>query len=282
MRNLRFESHRNNGGAAETEFNWGEFRRAEAIFQEAKGMADYTGATQTITVRNPDGTTETKLMLRSDEEHHGTTAVDLEPVREVPHSDDYKRPHPPPRSPVAEPKKKLQFHMNTSKIQIIPNNRQGQLNTGYLATIGGVLKIAEIVLSFIAFVLAICADRRTTTAAWTEHITFETLLVVTAFLLGYVCFPHLTIKDEPTREGLIVVELLFYGVNTVLYFISIWLMVHLSASWGTDGRGAAIMSAVICVALTVLFAIETFLKLKAWRGENEPSSRVITTGNTPA
>lgn len=33
----------------------------------------------------------------------------------------------------------------SSKIQIIPDNRQGQLNTAYLATIPGVLKIAEIV-----------------------------------------------------------------------------------------------------------------------------------------
>lgn len=203
-------------------------------------------------------------------EDQGAT-IDIGPAKELPHNDNVPQGQKAPKE-----KKKLQFHM-ANKIQIIPTNRQGQLNTGYLGTIPGVLKIAEIVLSFVAFVLAICADRRTTTAAWTEHITFETLLVVTAFLLGYVCFPHLTVKDEPTREGLIVVELLFYGVNTVLYFISIWLMVHLSASWGTDGRGAAVMTAVICVALTVIFALETFMKLKAWRGENEP---VTKTGNT--
>lgn len=48
-------------------------------------------------------------------------------------------------SPKATPaKKKLEFNM-ASKIQIIPNNRQGQLNTGFLGTIGGVLKVAEIV-----------------------------------------------------------------------------------------------------------------------------------------
>ena len=39
-------------------------------------------------------------------------------------------------------------------------------------------------------------------------------------------------------------ELLFYGVNTLFYFISIWLMVHLSQTYGADGKGAAIMSAV--------------------------------------
>ncbi len=33
----------------------------------------------------------------------------------------------------------------SSKIQIISNNRQGQLNTAFLATVPGVLKIAEIV-----------------------------------------------------------------------------------------------------------------------------------------
>lgn len=33
----------------------------------------------------------------------------------------------------------------SSKIQIIPDNRQGQLNTAFLATTPGVLKIAEIV-----------------------------------------------------------------------------------------------------------------------------------------
>lgn len=202
-------------------------------------------------------------MLRSE---NGEGTVDIGPAKEIPHSDDFHRPKMQTSN---EGKKKLQFHM-AKKIQVIPSNRQGQLNTGFMATIPGVLKLAEIILAFIAFVLAICADRRSTTAAWTEHITFETMIVVSAFLLGYVCFPHLTIKDEPTREGLIVVELLFYGINTLFYFISIWLMVHLSASWGTDGRGAAIMSAVVCVALTVLFGIETILKMKAWRGENAP------------
>ncbi|CBO25097.1 MARVEL domain-containing protein [Caenorhabditis elegans] len=240
MKNLRFESHRHNGGAAEAEFNFGEVRRAAASFQENPQEDGKMSETEIITIRKPDGTTETKTVE----------------------------------------KKKLQFHM-ANKVKIIPTNRQGQLNTGYLATLAGVLKIAEIVLSFIAFILAICADRRTTTAAWTEHISFETLLIVSALLLGYVVFPHLTIKDEATREGLIVVELIFYGVNTLLYFISIWLMVHLSASWGTDGRGAAIMTAVICVALTVLFAIETVVKLKAWRGENEPTT-VIEAGNAQA
>lgn len=36
----------------------------------------------------------------------------------------------------------------SSKIQIIPHNRQGQLNTAFLATVPGVLKIAEIVCIF--------------------------------------------------------------------------------------------------------------------------------------
>ncbi|CAO4380512.1 hypothetical protein L5515_008709 [Caenorhabditis briggsae] len=211
-------------------------------------------------------------MMKTEE---GTT-VELGPAKEVPHSDDITIPTASPK----KEKKKLQFHM-ANKVKIIPTNRQGQLNTGFLATLPGVLKIAEIVLSSIAFILAICADRRTTTAAFTEHISFGCVFVVTGLLLGYVIFPHLTLKDEATREGLIVVELLFYGINTVLNFISIWLMVHLSASWGTDGRGAAIMTAVICVALTVLFAIETVLKLKAWRGENEPQS-VVEAGNAQA
>uniref|UniRef100_A0A1I7XLX9 MARVEL domain-containing protein n=1 Tax=Heterorhabditis bacteriophora TaxID=37862 RepID=A0A1I7XLX9_HETBA len=217
-------------------------------------------------------------MLKSDNEPSHTT-IDLSHTKDIEHTDDFQKPVQ--TSPIHKEKKKLQFHMS-SKIQIIPNNRQGQLNTGFLGTIAGILKIAEIILAFVAFVLAICADRRTTTAAWTEHITFETMVVVCALLIGYVCFPHLTIRDELTREGLIVVELLFYGLNTIFYFISIWLMVHLSASWGTDGRGAAIMTAIICVALTVIFAIESFLKLKAWRGENEPSSKVISTGHQQA
>ena len=132
----------------------------------------------------------------------------------------------------------------TSKIQIIPNNRQGQLNTTYLATLPGVLKIAEIILCFVAFILAICADRRSTSSAWTDHITFECMIVISALLLGYVVFPHLTLKDEPTREGLIVVELLFYGINTLFFFIAVFLMIHVSASWTADGRGAAVMCAV--------------------------------------
>ncbi|KAJ1346931.1 hypothetical protein KIN20_038378 [Parelaphostrongylus tenuis] len=138
-------------------------------------------------------------MLR--EEEPAQTTIDLGPAKEIQHSDGFTKPAQ--ASPVQK-KKKLQFHMG-SKIQIIPNNRQGQLNTGYIPTIPGVLKVAEIILAFVGFILAICADRRSTTAAWTEHVTFETMIVVSALLAGYVCFPHLTIRDEPTREGLIVV-----------------------------------------------------------------------------
>uniref|UniRef100_A0A7E4V2W1 MARVEL domain-containing protein n=1 Tax=Panagrellus redivivus TaxID=6233 RepID=A0A7E4V2W1_PANRE len=187
---------------------------------------------------------------------------------------------PPTSRPVNQhlQKGKQQFAHMTSKIQIIPNNRQGQLNTTFLATLPGVLKLAEICLCFVAFILAICSDRRSTSAAWTDHITFECLVVVSALLLGYVAFPHLTLKDEPTREGLIVVELLFYGVNTVFYFIAVFLMIHVSASWTAEGRGAAVMGAIICVALVLLFAIETLLKFKAWKGENEPSTKIINTG----
>lgn len=99
-------------------------------------------------------------------------------------------------------------------------------------------------IGFVVFILAICSDRRSTGAAWTEHISFETTIVVGILLLGYVIFPHLTLHDEKTREGLIVLELIFYGINACLYFVAIFLMVHLSASWTADGRGAAIMAAV--------------------------------------
>ncbi|CAJ0950831.1 unnamed protein product, partial [Mesorhabditis belari] len=216
-----------------------------------------------ITLQNEDGTMETKLMLSPDEEIRRNSA-------------EVEIPHNQPSSPKPA-KKKLEFNM-ASKIQIIPNNRQGQLNTGYIKTLGGILKVAEIVLSFMAFVLAICADRNTTTASWTEHIAFQSTVITTAILLGYVCFPHITIRDELTREGLIVVELIFYGINTVLYFIAIWLMVHLSIGFGMDGRGAAILCAVVCLAITVLFAMETFMKIKAWRGENDASTRIVNRG----
>ncbi|KAM3716542.1 CKLF-like MARVEL transmembrane domain-containing protein [Dirofilaria immitis] len=204
-------------------------------------------------------------------------------VTNVPNQDHGGRQSPPsyatpaPSSPKhQQQKRRLKFDMS-SKIQIIPDNRQGQLNTAFLATVPGVLKIAEIALSFLSFVLAICADRNVTTAAWTENISFAATVIISALLIGYVCFPHLTIKDEATREGLIVVELIFYGISTLLFFIAIWLMVHLSTNWLTYGRGSAIIDAIICVALTVIFGIETLAKLKAWRGENEPQSRIIQT-----
>jgi hypothetical protein len=61
------------------------------------------------------------------------------------------------------------------------------------------------ILGFVAFILAICADRRSTSSAWTEHITFETTLVVCVFIILYVVFPHLSLSNEQTREGLLVV-----------------------------------------------------------------------------
>ncbi|CAD5229852.1 unnamed protein product [Bursaphelenchus xylophilus] len=153
------------------------------------------------------------------------------------------------------------------KLNFIPKNQRGSLNTQFFATVPGVLKIAEVVLGFVAFVLAICADRNSTSSAWTEHITFESTIIAGVLLLGYIIFPHLTIDDEKNNNGLVVMELIFYAVNTVAYFISVWLMVHLSASWRADGRGAAIMGAILNVALTVLFGIETFIKYKTWKGE---------------
>jgi len=139
---------------------------------------------------------------------------------------------------------------------------------GFLSTVPGVLKIAEILIGFVAFILTICADRRSASTGWTEHVCFETMVVVSALLIGYVIFPHLTLNDERTREGLIVVELLFYGINAFFFFISVWLMVHLAASWTADGRGAAIMDAVLCVSLVVLYSCEAYIKYKVWKGED--------------
>lgn len=131
-----------------------------------------------------------------------------------------------------------------SKIKVIPEVRKGQLNIAYLSTISGVLKIAEIFASFVAFILSICADRDAASTGWTEHLAFESMVVISALLLGYVAFPHITLGEKRTRDGLIVLELLFYGVNTFFFFIAVWLMVHLAASFTAHGRGAAIMSAV--------------------------------------
>lgn len=176
---------------------------------------------------------------------------------------------------MAQPKS-FGFGQRQSKVKMIPDARQGQLNTQYLATLPGVLKIAEVIVGFVAFILAICADRRSTSSAWTEHITFECTLVVSVLILLYVVFPHLSLADERTREGLVVVELVFYGLNTLFFFISIWLMVHLAASWTAEGRGAAIMGAILCLALCVLYSIETFIKFKAWTGQD-----VVSRTNSP-
>jgi hypothetical protein len=46
---------------------------------------------------------------------------------------------------------------------------------------------------------------------------------------------------------------MFYGLNTLFFFIGIWLMVHLAASWTAEGRGAAIMSAVGITFLRIPF-----------------------------
>uniref|UniRef100_A0A914X484 Uncharacterized protein n=1 Tax=Plectus sambesii TaxID=2011161 RepID=A0A914X484_9BILA len=103
-------------------------------------------------------------------------------------------------------RRKIQFNQfMAKKVQWIPTNRQGQMNTAFLQTVPGLMKLAEIIICFILWILAICSDRGATTSAWTEHISFECMIVVSVFLLGYVVFPHLTIKDEATREGLIVV-----------------------------------------------------------------------------
>ncbi|KAI6189546.1 Synaptophysin / synaptoporin [Aphelenchoides bicaudatus] len=171
-------------------------------------------------------------------------------------------------TPGAKPQSKVSPFTNMHhKLNFIPHSQRDKLNAQFLATLPGVLKIAELVLGFVAFILAICADRKATSSAWAEHITFETTIVVAALLIGYTVFPHLTLQDDRTRNSLVVLELMFYGFNTVAYFIAVWLMVHLSASWTAEGRGAAVMCAILCVALTVLYGIETFVKFKLWKGE---------------
>jgi len=170
----------------------------------------------------------------------------------------------------------------SSRIQFIPSNRKGQLNTAFLQTIPGVLKMVEIVVSFITWILAICSDRDATTSAWTEHIAFKSTIVVSALLILYVVFPHLSIKDEATREGLIVVELFFYGINAMLFFVAIWLMVQLSASYISDSRGAAIITAILCVVMTVLFTVETIHKFRAWKMETGSDNQVVSTTGTTA
>jgi len=112
--------------------------------------------------------------------------------------------------------------MQAAKVRLIPDGRKKQLNTRYLVTLPGVLKLAELVeniflllkisfllnfqlVGFVAFILAICADRRSTASAWTAHITFETTIVVCILILLYVVFPHLSLSDERNREGLVVV-----------------------------------------------------------------------------
>uniref|UniRef100_A0A183BYI1 MARVEL domain-containing protein n=1 Tax=Globodera pallida TaxID=36090 RepID=A0A183BYI1_GLOPA len=137
------------------------------------------------------------------------------------------------------------FGRMNAKVKIIPESRKGQLNTRYLATLPGLLKVVEVILGFVAFILAICADRRSTSSAWAEHITFETTVVVSVLILLYVVFPHLTLADERTREGLVVVELFFYGINTLFFFIGI-----------------------LCLALCLMYAGEAYIKFKVW---NKPT-----------
>ncbi len=94
-------------------------------------------------------------------------------------------------------------------------------------------------------------------------------------------------------------ELIFYGINAMLFFVAIWLMVQLSASYISDSRGAAIITAVrkrirenylliklsfqiLCVVMTVLFAIETVHKFKAWKMETGNNSQTDSTAGTTA
>uniref|UniRef100_A0A914C4G0 MARVEL domain-containing protein n=1 Tax=Acrobeloides nanus TaxID=290746 RepID=A0A914C4G0_9BILA len=160
----------------------------------------------------PGNLDERETMLREEDEIRQETTVDLNrdappgPQSPVSHHNSVPaHPPPPTHGPSVTGKRKQQFTNMAKKIQFIPNNRQGQLNTAFLSTIPGVLKIAEILIGFVVFILAISTNRRSPSAAWAEYISFETTLVVAVLLLGYVVFPHLTLRDEQTREGLIFV-----------------------------------------------------------------------------
>ncbi|OQV24765.1 hypothetical protein BV898_01356 [Hypsibius exemplaris] len=165
----------------------------------------------------------------------------------------------------------------------------------YLRTIPGWLKIAQLILMLIAFILAAaawssssywcpglsntyCYNSYTTgSAGWAKFVTI-TGFIITLILLNLYLF-HLI--EKLYQVNWLFVEFIYCVVVTVCLFIAGCVMIP---TYGTyDGtRGAVVF---FCWAAMAAYGYDAFLKFKAWRnGEvaQGVSATVTTSTSAPA
>jgi len=140
------------------------------------------------------------------------------------------------------------------------------LNTGYIKTIPGLLKLAELIIGAVCVGIVLWySDRRYSYAV--PDLFF--LLMATTFLIGTFCLLVSCLFSLSTG-GIIsktIYELIYHSVAAVLLLIaSIYLLVKISDYKGTELYDVYIVVAVLGLINTVLYIVSAVLAKRSYRG----------------
>jgi len=159
-----------------------------------------------------------------------------------------------------------QTHVTSSRVVVV----QPYFDVNYLRTIPGILKIAQLVLMLIAFILAAAAwssgylvvtgytysGYTMGSAGWTKFVTI-TGFIITLILLFLYLF-HLI--ERLYQVNWLFAELIYCVVVAVCLFISGAIMIPYANYDGT--RGACTF---FCWVAMVAYLADAFFKFKSWR-----------------
>ncbi|XP_064610335.1 CKLF-like MARVEL transmembrane domain-containing protein 7 [Liolophura sinensis] len=140
-------------------------------------------------------------------------------------------------------------------------------DVSYIKTLPGILKIAEIVLSIIAFICATVYPWAYGGGGWVQFVTISTFVGVLVLFIFH--FMHI-ISRLPGPWMLI--EFIYYCVYTL--FMLIAAIVAAANGWRDASIGAA---AFFCFAALAVLAVDTFMMFRTWQAGRQSSGQSANT-----
>ncbi|KAL7835803.1 hypothetical protein AOLI_G00257070 [Acnodon oligacanthus] len=141
------------------------------------------------------------------------------------------------------------------------------LNTGYVRTYSGLLKVAQVVALLIAFLCVRCSQ------VWTDFSAFRYFEVVTLwFFCAFLIFLIMYILRLQTKMPCInwtLTEFLHYAVGTILVFIA-----SIVAAVKSSGISALVAGSVFGFIATFLMALSLWTSYKVTCG-SQPTSAAV-------
>lgn len=150
------------------------------------------------------------------------------------------------------------------------------LDKDYLRSIPGLLKIAEIVLVFVAF---ICASVDiwwgSYGGGWVQFVTMSAFITTLVFFLF-----HLLRVIGRLPGPWILIEFIYYCVYTLMLLISF--IVAAARAGYFYHNSSIIATAIFTFIATAVYAVDTFFQFKNWRSSREAPAGATTTTTTTA